>query len=93
MSKPKRTWVNVYTVTRHYGGPEEGGWWYDNHTCEASYGPFYSEEMAEAAHDYAVTEHGPLTSGRRYSVLNNYDTVIYYEDHPGQSRSGWSRWE
>jgi hypothetical protein len=21
--------VNVYEVTRHYGGPEEGGWWYD----------------------------------------------------------------
>lgn len=22
-------YVNVYRVTRHYGGPEEGGWWYD----------------------------------------------------------------
>jgi len=22
-------WVNVYNVTRAYGGPEEGGWWYD----------------------------------------------------------------
>jgi hypothetical protein len=21
--------INVYTVTRHYGGPEEGGWWYN----------------------------------------------------------------
>lgn len=21
--------VNAYTVSRHYGGPEEGGWWYD----------------------------------------------------------------
>ena len=19
-------WVNVYSITRHYGGPEEGGW-------------------------------------------------------------------
>ena len=24
--------VSVYAVTRHYGGPEEGGWWYDWHT-------------------------------------------------------------
>lgn len=22
-------YVNAYSVTRHYGGPEEGGWWYD----------------------------------------------------------------
>jgi len=22
-------YVNLYRVTRHYGGPEEGGWWYD----------------------------------------------------------------
>jgi len=22
-------YVNLYAVTRHYGGPEEGGWWYD----------------------------------------------------------------
>ena len=21
--------VNVYTVDKAYGGPEEGGWWYD----------------------------------------------------------------
>lgn len=22
-------YVNAYSVTRHYGGPEEGGWWYN----------------------------------------------------------------
>lgn len=22
-------WVALYMVTRQYGGPEEGGWWYD----------------------------------------------------------------
>lgn len=22
-------YLNVYAVTRHYGGPEEGGWWYN----------------------------------------------------------------
>lgn len=22
-------YLNAYRVTRHYGGPEEGGWWYD----------------------------------------------------------------
>jgi hypothetical protein len=25
----KYRWVTVYDVSREYGGPEEGGWWYD----------------------------------------------------------------
>ena len=25
----KQLWVNVYDITQHYGGPEEGGWYYD----------------------------------------------------------------
>lgn len=29
-------YVNAYEVTRHYGGPEEGGWWYDAGTPIAS---------------------------------------------------------
>lgn len=23
-------WLNVYELGRHYGGPEEGGWWWDS---------------------------------------------------------------
>lgn len=26
--KQKTFYVNVYEVSREYGGPEEGGWWY-----------------------------------------------------------------
>lgn len=29
-------YVNAYAVTRHYGGPEEGGWWYNRQTPLAS---------------------------------------------------------
>ena len=29
--------VNVYAVTRRYGGPEEGGWWYDQHQHIAAF--------------------------------------------------------
>lgn len=25
-------YITAYAVTRHYGGPEEGGWWYDRFT-------------------------------------------------------------
>jgi hypothetical protein len=24
--------ITAYSVTRHYGGPEEGGWWYNWYT-------------------------------------------------------------
>ena len=25
----EKRYVNVYLVNRHYGGPEEGGWWFE----------------------------------------------------------------
>lgn len=33
---PGTCWVNVYLVDRAYGGPEEGGWWYDTGTAVRS---------------------------------------------------------
>ncbi len=27
----KDRYITAYGVTRHYGGPEEGGWWYDHY--------------------------------------------------------------
>ena len=27
------TYVNVYQTSREYGGPEEGGWYYDHYEC------------------------------------------------------------
>jgi hypothetical protein len=29
----KNRYITVYSVTRHYGGPEEGGWWYDHYSA------------------------------------------------------------
>jgi hypothetical protein len=34
---PAWRYVGVYLVTREYGGPEEGGWWYDEFQHVASY--------------------------------------------------------
>ncbi len=33
---PTYRWVNIYEITRCYGGSEEGGWWYDWHDCVES---------------------------------------------------------
>lgn len=38
--------LSVYLVTRHYGGPEEGGWWYDAYEHTGASFP-YSAEVTE----------------------------------------------
>lgn len=40
-------YVNVYEITRCYGGPEEGGWWYDEGEIVESHGPFTDQETAD----------------------------------------------
>ena len=30
------SFVNIYLVNRSYGGPEEGGWWYDHGWLQCS---------------------------------------------------------
>lgn len=29
---PPYVWITLYEISRCYGGPEEGGWWYDYYT-------------------------------------------------------------
>jgi hypothetical protein len=73
--------VNVYAVTRVYGGPEEGGWWYD--TGELMFcKPF---ENADDAYEYAesISDKYP-TTGKRYSVLGGEDYNVRVENDPGE---------
>ena len=32
-------YINVYLVERHFGGREEGGWWYNSYECIQSVTP------------------------------------------------------
>lgn len=38
--------VSVYSVDRAYGGPEEGGWWYDTGQLERTVAAFRSLDKA-----------------------------------------------
>jgi hypothetical protein len=38
--------ITIYEVTREYGGPEEGGWWYDHWEWQKSY-IFKTERQVE----------------------------------------------
>ena len=75
-------YVNVYDVTRAYGGPEEGGWWYDTGEPIASW-PYKSYEEAKTFANAARMDY-PYTKAR-YSMLdreNDYDVRV--ESHYGQ---------
>jgi len=73
--------VNVYWVERHYGGREEGGWWYDTGDPEASFLVHASE--ADAKRDELdAGEYNNQKAGNRElgSVLSTGVYQITIED-------------
>ena len=52
---PQGAWVSVYRRSQNYGGPEEGGWWYNRSTLEGSVF-FPAMETAEAWLEKAKAE-------------------------------------
>lgn len=72
--------VGVYDVTRCYGGPEEGGQWYDaGHLIRQTAVNSYAE--AEALREQLQEQFG--RTDKRYSVLggDDYDIVVGIEPH------------
>lgn len=82
VSEDQIVYVNVYKVTRKYGGPEEGGWWYNDFECLEVYpvrnknSDIIKKEMEE---EYASIKHGNI-----YSVLGGADLAVYIEFEPKQ---------
>ncbi len=79
--------VNVYLTDRAYGGPEEGGWWYD-------YGEAYSSEqfigdeifaakILAVAREWCEEENRHRRSDTN-SVLSQGCYVARIECHPAQ---------
>ncbi|TVX86045.1 hypothetical protein [Paenibacillus agilis] len=77
-------WVNVYTITREYGGAEEGGWFYDWRKLSDSKHCKYEE--AESVEASLREEHGN-GEGNISSVLGGYEVDICIEGYRGASRS------
>ena len=77
--------VNVYYVTREYGGPEEGGWYYNQSNCVESV-PVqnqYSEQMAE----YMKEKYAMYAYGNIYSVLGGQEVDVAIEMEPAASET------
>lgn len=83
--KVRPFYIVVEGTSRHYGGPEEGGWWYDWHEVLEVRKAFTFEQGLRQAR--ALKEEYPQPRYNRYSCANRgeADTRIvfcYGEDDP-----------
>lgn len=58
-------WINIYAVERHYGGPEEGGWWYDSGTPVGSI-------PVELTHEEIMLLERSYWTGKDYNLDRNH---------------------
>lgn len=82
---PRRMFVNVYERDRHFGGPEEGGWWWDSFEAKSTR-RCASEKQArqwQAKIEASFTEpHYGV-----YSVLYAGGSfVCWVEEHPAKNQ-------
>jgi len=73
-------YVNAYVVTRHYGGPEEGGWWFNAGEPVASV-PVEEGHDAEPIRESLRGKFADLNRGNIYSVLGGEEVQVFIEDH------------
>ena len=78
--------LNVYSITRHYGGDEEGGWWYNWYECLEVF-PVRDEEQGEQLRQWLFEQHEGRKHGDIYSVLGGEDIQVYLEDEPKESET------
>ncbi|QJD50768.1 hypothetical protein KNV00_gp037 [Streptomyces phage Bmoc] len=78
-------WVNVYFIDRAYGGPEEGGRWFNYGVCVESW-QHRSRKRAEKTYKWAKAQRRYQGSNREIWSVNHRlgDTVrIEFENHEG----------
>lgn len=73
-------YVNVWCVWRQYGGPEEGGWWYDRGECVKTV-VCSTRPQARVVRNELLVDY-PL-SDDRFRGLNGSDYKITIDDQRG----------
>ena len=76
-------YVSAYAVTRHYGGPEEGGWWHDWYHHIESTGKLRPRKLRHAIKRLEA-KHQDVIEGDINSVLGGTDLAIMCETTPGE---------
>lgn len=84
------TWfVSMYAVSRHYGGPEEGGWWYDWKTFEKVRCTVVGAraDALRLASEFNATADEERDGPNRFSVIGGDDETYYVEQRPAEHQS------
>ncbi|MFS0815498.1 hypothetical protein ABC382_00820 [Lysinibacillus sp. 1P01SD] len=85
LNKEDIVFVNVYLVTRKFGGHEEGGWYYDHYVCVENFPiklKFSQLIRKKAISDFAVYKRGDI-----YSANGGLDVRVLIEDLPRKSET------
>ncbi len=83
MKKRPRDYANVYLVQLAYGGPEEGGWWYD--TGEFLYGlPIRNKRHGDRLLKRLRDRFHHLDDAPKSNVNSNGEIQIYIERGRGK---------
>ena len=78
--------LNVYSITRHFGGHEEGGWWFDWYECEEVF-PVRDKEQGEQLKQWLFEQHKGKAYGDISSVLGGVEILVLLEDEPKKSET------
>lgn len=80
-----KVYVNVYKVTRHFGGHEEGGWyfnWYECIECVPTKNKYSDDICEELEKQYEHMKRGDI-----YSVLGGTDIIVNIEKSMKESET------
>jgi hypothetical protein len=86
--KAEEVHLSVYEVARCYGGPEEGGWWYDAWVFQGSV-KCATREGAEKIREDMLKELKPERNPHAYAALGGDDTCTS-SCPEGYIPRGWS---
>lgn len=78
--------VSAYSVTRHYGGAEEGGWWYNWYERLETSPRVPTRKLAHYERRFQA-KYGHLGHGNIYSVRGGEKIVVCLERVPGEMTS------
>ena len=84
------TWfVSLYAVSRHYGGHEEGGWWYDWRSFASVRCTVVGmrEDANRLCRELNAIAEEERDGPDRFSVLGGDDESYYVEQKPGENQS------
>jgi hypothetical protein len=83
--KSRFVWINVYSITREFGGHEEGGWYYNFYDC------IFSKKVHITKIDKSLNQIGERFKGREhgniYSVLGGEKIGVFPEIKKGESQT------